>query len=218
MSLTDQLAAANMANRAQIPAPALAVIDRATAALTAADPTAGAVSVGDSAPSFELPNAIGQTIRLGDLLAQGPVVLTFYRGGWCPYCSLELKALQDALPAITEAGARLVAISPQTPDATLSTAEKKALSFDVLSDVGNAVAREYGLVFEAPADLVETYQGFGIDLEAANGDATHELPMPATFVIDLDGTVRYAFVDPDYTQRAEPADVVAALQALGVVA
>ncbi|WP_412070446.1 peroxiredoxin-like family protein [Rubrivirga sp. IMCC43871] len=216
MTLSDQLAAANSATRAQLPAPALAVIDRATATLTAADPTAGAVSVGDLAPSFELPNAIGQTVRLADLLAQGPVVLTFYRGGWCPYCSLELKALQNALPAITEAGARLVAISPQTPDATLSTTEKKALTFDVLSDVGNVIAREYGLVFEVPADLVEAYQGFGIDLEAANGDGTHELPMPATFVIDIDGTVRYAFVDPDYTKRAEPADVLAALDSLSV--
>ena len=107
MTLSDQLAAANESNRAQLTAPALSVMDRASAALAATDPAAGAVSVGDTAPLFALPNAIGQTVRLGDLLAQGPVVLSFYRGGWCPYCSLELKALQDALPAITEAGARL---------------------------------------------------------------------------------------------------------------
>lgn len=218
MTLADQLAAANQAGRDALPADALALIDRSTADLVATDPTAGAVSTGDPAPPFELPNAIGQTVRLADLLAQGPVVLAFYRGGWCPYCSLELKALQEALPALTEAGARLVAVSPQTPDATLSTREKKELQFDVLSDVGNAVAREYGLVFEVPADLVDAYRGFGIDLEGANGDATHELPMPATYVIGTDGTVRYAFVDPDYTKRAEPSDVLQALERLAAPA
>ena len=107
-----------------------------------------------------------------------------------------------------------MAISPQTPDASLSTQEKLDLAFDVLSDAGNAVARDYGLVFQLPDALVDTYRGFGIDLEASNGDDARELPMPATFVIDAAGTIRYAFVDPDYTQRAEPADVLDALQSL----
>lgn len=218
MSLSDRLAAANQAMREALPSDALGVIDRASADLEATDPVADALSVGDVAPDFELPNAIGQIVRLRDALAQGPVVLSFYRGGWCPYCSLELKALQDVLPQIREAGARLIAVSPQTPDATLSTRETMDLAFDVLSDEGNAVAREYGLVFRVPDDLVETYRGVGIDLEAANGDDAHELPLPATFVVDTQGTVRHAFADPDYTRRAEPTDVLAALRSLSVPA
>ena len=207
MSLQTDLAAANAANRARIPADVLAVMDGVTV-------DAHPLGEGDAAPDFTLPDATGKPVHLADLLASGPVVLAFYRGGWCPYCTLELRALQAALPEIESAGARLVAVSPQTPDASLSTAEKDSLSFDVLSDAGGDVADRYGLRWTLPDDLRAVYGQFGLDLETANGDDTFTLPVPATYVVATDGTIRFAVADPDYTTRAEPADVVAALHAL----
>ncbi|MEM0924882.1 MAG: peroxiredoxin-like family protein [Planctomycetota bacterium] len=171
-------------------------------------------SVGQIAPGFKLPDANGNTIELSSLLDNGPVVLTFYRGGWCPYCNIELRALQSALPQIQSQGASLVAVSPQTPDQSLSTAEKNELEFRVLSDFGNQVAADYGLVFSLPEPLRPIYADFGIDLPAYNGDETFELPVPATYVIDREGYVRYAFVNADYRRRAEPSDIVAALESL----
>lgn len=213
-SLTEALAEQNVAARQQIPDAALEVMDDATEQLRRSDLLDGAVDVGDTAPSFALPNATGDPVRLDDLLDDGPVVLSFYRGQWCPYCNLELRHLQAALSDVEAEGAQLVAVSPQTPDASLSTAEKHDLAFDVLSDEGNEVADAYGLVFSLPEPLREVYDGFGIDLPATNGDDAWTLPVPATFVIDTDGTVRYAFADVDYTHRADPADVVDALRDL----
>lgn len=169
---------------------------------------------GDQAVRFALPDAKGETVELDELLQQGPVVVTFYRGGWCPYCNIELRALQAALPEMRELGASLVAVSPQTPDQSLSTSEKNELEFSVLSDVGNKVAREFGLVFSLPESLRPIYAQFGIDIPAHNGDDSFELPVPATFVIDRDGQIKYAFVNADYQQRAEPSEIVAALRSL----
>jgi peroxiredoxin len=138
------------------------------------------------------------------------VLLTFYRGDWCPYCTLQLRAYQAILPQIRELGAGLVAISPQTPDNSLSTAEKKGLTFPVLSDAGNEVARQYGLVFS----LSETLRTVSADLTSYNGDDSWELPMPGTFVIAPDGTVRLAFVDADWTRRLEPAAILDTLRRL----
>ncbi|MDA2919441.1 AhpC/TSA family protein [Desulfobacterota bacterium AH_259_B03_O07] len=170
------------------------------------------LKVGDKVPDFNLPNAVGEEVRLKELLDKGPVILNFYRGGWCPYCNLELNAYQKRLPEINELGASLVAISPQTPDNSLSTAEKNELKFQVLSDVGNKVANQFGLVFKVPSELQEIYNNFGITLPKFNGDESWELPMPGTYVIDKDGTVSYAFADPDYTKRAEPDEVIAKLE------
>ena len=168
----------------------------------------------DQAASFALPDVNGDEVKLEELLQQGPVVLSFYRGGWCPYCNLELRALQAALPEIRELGASLVAISPQTPDQSLSTSEKNELEFSVLSDVGNQVAREFGLVFSLPESLRPIYAQFGIDIPAHNGDDSFDLPVPATYVIDRDGTIKYSFVNVDYQQRGEPSEIVAALRGL----
>ena len=170
------------------------------------------LKVGDRAPDFNLPNATGEEVRLKELLDKGPVILNFYRGGWCPYCNLELNAYQKLLPDINELGASFVAISPQTPDNSLSTAEKYELKFQVLSDVGNKLADQFGLVFKLPTELQELYNKFGISLPKFNGDESWELPMPGTYVIDKDGTVSYAFADADYTKRAEPDEVIAKLQ------
>jgi peroxiredoxin len=190
-----------------------AVMDRMVDELRRSGIAAAAPAAGDRAPGFELPDQAGRPVRLAALLERGPVVLAFYRGGWCPYCNLQLRAYQRALPEMRALGAELVAVSPQIPDASLSTAERNELAYPVLSDVGNRVARAYGIVFALPSEVIEYYvEHRGHDLTAANGDDSWELPVPATFVIDRDGTVRLADVDPDYTRRLEPAAILAALQ------
>lgn len=171
---------------------------------------------GTMAPDFALPDAVGDTVRLSTLLKKGPVVIAWYRGGWCPYCNLELAALQKALPQIEKAGGQLVAISPQIPDSSLSTKEKRELDFYVLSDVGNVVARKYGIVYTLPDDIRQSFIG-KLDLPAYNADKSWELPLAVTYVVDTDGTITYSFVDPDYRKRAEPAEIVKALQALSGV-
>lgn len=172
-------------------------------------------TVGDPAPRFTLPSATGTTVALDDLLAEGPVVLTFYRGAWCPYCNLALRTLQQHHPDITARGARLVAVSPQIPDESLTLTEKHGLAFDVLSDLGSDTAKQYGLAFDLPDDLAAAYDKLGLDLQRVNDGHPRTLPLPATYVIDRDGVIRWAFVDTDYTTRAEPADIIAALDAIG---
>jgi len=179
--------------------------------LAASDLTALSLDVGDLALDFKLSNAFGNLVRLGCLLKQGPVVVSFYRGEWCPYCNLELQALQQVLPDIYQRDAQLVAISPQVTDKSLSTLEKNSLAFEVLSDFNNIVARHFGLVFQLPQDLQDVYQGLGIDLKISNGDDRFELPVPATFVIDPQSVIRYAFVNIDYRQRAEPDEILEVL-------
>jgi peroxiredoxin len=173
-----------------------------------------AARAGDRAPGFILTGARGETVCLSQLLRSGPVVLSFYRGGWCPYCNLELRALQTILPRIRALGASLVAISPQTPEASLSTAEKDALQFPVLSDPGCDVAGAFGLAFELPSVLRPVYERFGHRLPSVNGGGDWLLPIPATYVIAADGVIALAFVDADYRNRLEPAEVVAALECL----
>ena len=135
-------------------------------------------------------------------------------GRWCPYCSLELLALQQALPEIQACGASLVTISPQTPDHSLETAEAHTLKFEVLSDAGNQVARKFGLVFAVPESIRPIYEKFSIDLQAANGTETFELPLPATYIVKANGTIVHAFVNSDYTQRLDPKDIVKVLKRL----
>jgi peroxiredoxin len=138
--------------------------------------------------------------------------VTFYRGGWCPFCNLELKAYQEVLPDVAAAGASLVAISPEKPDETISTAEKNALKFPVLSDVGQKVGRAFGLVYDFSDDLRIAYNGFGLDIPAKNGAVDEwALPVSATYVIGRDGTIIFANTDVDYRDRADPLDVLEAL-------
>ena len=173
-----------------------------------------AKSIGDIAPDFALPNVSGGRTRLSELLANGPVVISFYRGGWCPFCNLEFKALHDKLPEIKALGATLVGISPETLAVSKQTVLDHQLEFEVLSDEANHVARDYGLVMVVDEAIRPHYEQWGIDIPAANGDDTFELPVPATYVIDRDGVIRAAHVDKDYTRRMEPADIITALKAL----
>ena len=190
------------------------------ASSSADDAVGTALAVGDRAPDFELPDIDGGTVRLTDLLAQGPVVLTFYRGAWCPYCNTSLQGFQAELGDVLDAGGYLVAVSPQAEVGSQEMAASNALSFPVLSDVGNRVSRDYGLVFKVDDRTRAQYQAVGIDLPAVNGTdslagpgrGAWELPVPATYVIDTDGVIRAAFVEADYTRRADPRDVIAALR------
>lgn len=172
------------------------------------------LKTGDHAPNFTLPDATGKIVSLSETLTKGPVILTFYRGGWCPYCNLELRAYQRALPEIREAGAKLIAVSPQTPDASLTTKEKDELEFTVLSDVGGKVAHHYDLVFKLQDYLIDLYKQSGLDVPAHNGNDTWELPKPATFVIDQHGTIVFAHVDSDYRNRTEPSQVIKIVKGL----
>lgn len=165
------------------------------------------------APDFELPNANGEMVKLSSLLANGPVILTWYRGGWCPYCNIQLNAYNEDLNLFKEAGGQLVAISPEIPDSSLSTKEKNQLGFEVLSDVGNKVAGEYGVVYTLPPSLVEILGQF-IDISAYNADESHQLPLAVTYIIDTDQIIKYAFIDVDYKKRAEPSELLSVLKTL----
>ncbi|QDK31427.1 MULTISPECIES: peroxiredoxin-like family protein [Sphingomonadaceae] len=191
-----------------------AAMARADAELAATGIAGRALSAGQVAPDFILNDARGASVGLRDLLRTGPVVVSFYRGGWCPYCNLELRALQAILPQIVARGAGLVAISPELPDESLSTAERNALAFPVLSDTGLQVARDWGIAFDLAEELRPIYAQLGHALPERNGTAGWVLPIPATFVIASDRVVRLAFVDSDYRNRLEPAAVLAALDSI----
>jgi len=171
--------------------------------------------VGDPAPDFTLKNPVGEKTTLSEVLKKGPVVLTWYRGGWCPYCNIALAAYQEKLDEIEAAGATLVALTPELPDKSLTTSEKLKLDFPVLTDLNHGVAREYGLVFKLTPEVEKLYQDF-FDLSSYNGkDAgDEELPLAATYIIDQAGKIRWSFVEANYRERAEPADVVAFLKTL----
>jgi peroxiredoxin len=169
-----------------------------------------ALQVGDNAPNFSLTNALGEKVMLNDELKNGPVILMWYRGGWCPYCNLTLRAMQDMLPQYQAGGAQLFALTPEAPDKSISTTEKNELEFQVLSDYDNKVAREYGVIFKLTDEVKEYYEkGFG--LSEYNGNDKGELPLAATYVIGTNGKITYAFLDADYRNRAEPMAILEAL-------
>jgi peroxiredoxin len=168
--------------------------------------------VGDLFPAFELADPAGQKVTSAQLLGRGKAIVTFYRGGWCPLCTAQLRGFQKALPDIVKKGATLIAISPEKPQYTVTTKQKNELNFTVLSDVGYVFEKKIGVVYELPANLREVYKGFGVDLPAINGGSTWELPIAATFVVDAKGKVVYAFTDADYKVRAPMAEVMAALE------
>jgi peroxiredoxin len=215
MTLNAELHAFYTARQQQIPAEIRQIMRRAGQELADSGHTGRALAVGAQAPRFRLPSATGESVSLAGLLAAGPVVLTFYRGAWCPYCNIALRALQRHHDEFSARGARLAAVSPQIPDESLSLTDRHQLAFSVLSDVGSDTAKQYGLAFDLPDDLAAVYDRLGFDLQRVNGGHPRTLPLPATYVIDREGVIRWAFVDADYTRRAEPTDVLAALDALG---
>lgn len=217
MSLQDKLDAFKADFQAgkppyNVPRPVIETMQRATAELIASGAAAHALKAGDKAPAFTLGDPDGRAVSSAELLADGPLVVSFYRGVWCPYCNMELQALQAALPTFQALGAGLVAISPQTAPNSRKSVRQNALGFPILSDPHNDVAAAFGLRFELPDYLIELYKGLKNDLPAFNGDPSWSLPMPARFVIGQDGTILYAEVNPDYTRRPEPEDMLPALR------
>lgn len=176
---------------------------------------ANALTVGQNAPNFELPNPNGETVSLEHLLTQGPVIVTFYRGSWCPYCNLQLRALQARLEEIHTLGATLVAISPQVPDGSMTKDEISQMDFIVLSDQDANIASSYGVAWEVPEFLIEHMRkDRNLDLEAINNGNGNILPIPATFVLDRSGIITWRYVDVDYRTRSEPDDIIEALHKL----
>jgi peroxiredoxin len=201
-----------------VPHSVIETMHRATAELIASGAAARALKAGDKAPEFTLNDPDGQPVSSAELLVKGPLVVSFYRGVWCPYCNMELQALEAALPDFHTLGASLVAISPQTAVNSRKSVRQNALGFPILSDTRNDVAAAFGLRFELPDYLVELYKGLKNDLPAFNGDPSWTLPMPARYVIGKDGVILYAEVNPDYTRRPEPDDMLPALRAASITA
>ena len=201
-----------------VPPSVIETMHRATAELIDSGAAARALKAGDKAPAFTLNDPDGHTVSSADLLAKGPLVVSFYRGVWCPYCNMELQALQAALPAFETLGASLVAVSPQTAVNSRKSMRQNTLGFPILSDTHNDVAAAFGLRFELPDYLIDLYKGLKNDLPAFNGDPSWTLPMPGRFVIGQDGTIFYAEVNPDYTRRPEPEDMLPALRRAATVA
>ena len=209
-SLQEQLDAISGRTPEQIRARVEMAIDEIQSAREAVG-----LQIGDVAPDFVLPDALGRPTALRAALERGPVVLTFYRGEWCPYCNLQLRSLQHALADVRALNASLIAVSPQSPDHSLSLTEKHGLEFAVLSDVDQSVIRAYRVQFAVAGELRDLHLNvFHNDPRDRNADGSMNLPVPATFIIDRDGVIRARFVNADWRVRMEPADIIAALRAL----
>jgi len=174
-----------------------------------------ALKVGEQAPNFELPDALGNQIKLSGLLDNGAVVVTFYRGSWCPYCNLQFRALQAKLPEIQSLGATLVAISPEVPDASMTKNEISEMDFTVLSDQDAKVASKYGVAWEVPEFLLNHMRvDRNLDLKQINNGNGTVLPIPATFIVGTDGAIQWSYVNVDYRTRSEPDEIVEALKSI----
>ncbi|WP_417711052.1 peroxiredoxin-like family protein [Roseibium aggregatum] len=195
-----------------VPYSVIETMRRATAELIASGAAQKALKAGDTLPAFSLSDPDDKTVSSTDLLAQGPLVISFYRGVWCPYCNMELQALEEALPQFETLGARLIAISPQTPVNSRKSVRQNNLTFPILSDPHNDIAAAFGLRFKMQDYLVDLYKSLKNDLPAFNGDPSWTLPMPARYVVGQDGVIVYAEVNPDYTRRPEPEDMLPALR------
>jgi len=210
MSLEDELSQIRAVDKDD--APLQAAYQDLLSRLDRAETGERALKPGDVIPAFLLPNAEGRLIASDELLARGSLVINFFRGNWCPYCRQTLKALEAALPEIEAAGGQLVALTPDTGHHLADTKRIQRLSYEILSDVDGTVGLQFGVLFRAPAAYREVLAGYGIDLAERHGNGGGFIPLPATYVVDRAGIVRYAFVDIDFTRRAEPAAVVAALK------
>ncbi len=214
-SIEQQVDQFNVGFNEQIGPRLAAVFQQEQADLVAAGAPSHRVTVGDAVPDAELVDASGGSVRLSAALGDGPAVLVFYRGAWCPYCNITLRTYQrDLLPALQEAGVALVAISPQTPEGTEQIADAAELGFPVLSDPANVLVRRLGILTEPSADARSAHTDLGFDVADFNADRTGDIPFPTVLVLDQDRTVRFADVHVDYTTRTEVSEVLAALEGL----
>lgn len=214
-TLTEQLAEKAAASAQKTPIEIKQVMFKAIEDLKNSQILEKALKKGDKIPSFELHDVQKGRVQSSELLQKGPLLLIFYRGGWCPYCNLQLRDLQKNLKAIRSTGAQLVAISPEVPDQTAETVKKENLEYFVLSDADGEVGKKFGLMFQLPEDLKGVYLKFGIDLEKSNGNRNWELPLAATYIVNRQGEIIYSFVDADYKKRADTLDLIKILKELG---
>jgi peroxiredoxin len=214
-TIQEQSEQVKAASAGRLPPEVLETFGRDRAAWRAKGRPADAVAVGDVLSDFTLPDATGRDVTLSELVADGPAVLVFYRGGWCPYCNLALHQYQSELvPQLASYGATLAAISPQKPDESLTTAEKHGLQFAVLSDAGALVAKQLGIAFEPADDVLEAQRALGLDIRDGNADGSPELPMPTVLIVDPARVVKFVDVQVDYTSRTEVPEILAALTQL----
>lgn len=198
----------------KMPEETMKLFMEATKKLMASGIAEKALKNGDTIPEFTLQSTKGEQISSKQLLETGPLVINFMRGSWCPFCNLELVALEKTYKKIKELGANLIAIAPSLPEKLAISEEKQPFSFSLLSDLNNKIAKQFGLVFSLSEEIRPVYKEMGIDLPDHNGDDSYELPIPATYVIDKTGKIVYSFVDVDYTNRAEPEEIVKVLESL----
>src|SRR5689334_3269439 len=188
--------------------------DRLVERLIAAETAEHALKAGEKCPDFSLPTAEGGITRVSDLLAQSPVVLSFYRGQWCPFCSAELEALHIAEPDIRATGARLTAITPEAGGLALKVKRERKFEFDILCDLDNGVALQFGLVFRVPNDAIEFFNDINNNLPLIYDNASWFLPIPATYIVARDGTIAHSYVNPDFRYRLDPSEIVRVLSEL----
>ena len=191
-----------------VPAETQAIHARAIAELRRKNLAANILPLGAKIPEFQLQDHDGKSVSATDLLAEGRLVLCFIRGRWCPFCVGQMEAMNLIVPEIERAGAALIAVSPQTVKQSFFMHDQHRLRFPLLSDAGNQVARQFGLTYRVPELQAEVYRRAFVNLPFANGDESWELPIPATYILDRDGTVLYASANEDYTERPEPADIL----------
>jgi peroxiredoxin len=210
ISLKEEIQKLKDINKARTPNEIEQIFSRAITELQETGKVKG-IKAGGKAPNFTLKDTLGNDIELYEKLKKGPVVLTFYRGGWCPYCNLQLRAYEDIFPQIHAEGADLIAISLQKQDLSISLAEKNNLTFKLLTDIEGEASEKYNILFEVPTYLREVYEQMGVNLSEYNMGEKWSLPLAATFIIDKNALIRYSFVNVDYTERMEPIDILSIL-------
>jgi peroxiredoxin len=215
MKLQDKLDAFKAHFETKVATPEVVeIFHRTMAELIATGQAERALKVGDIAPTFKLVNAEGELVSSGQMLEQGPLVVTFYRGVWCPYCNIDLQAIEESIEEIRALGAQLVAVSMQTPENSLKSQRQNKLSYPILTDAGGKTADAFGIRWRLQDELIDVHKGFNIDLAVINGEPSWTLPMPARYVIGRDGKIAYAEVSPDYTKRPDPSELLPVLRAL----
>jgi len=211
MSLKKKLAAfaEEMSNNA--PQEVLETMGAEISELVSKQQSRHALKAGDRAPNFSLQDSTGNIIELNEVLRRGPVFLSFNRGNWCPFCSLEFKALQESVNEVEKKSGTILVISPQLPEKSQKLQQENGITYPILFDEANKVAEQYGLVFTLPEVLRPIHEDFGMDIPAHNGDQSYRLPYPATLAINTNGIITYSFINANWMDRAEPSEVIAAL-------
>lgn len=210
-TLAKQIESLNNELMQQVPVAVLEIFEKSITALKSENIETKIAEIGDQLIPFSLPNAANQLIYSKNILEKGKMILAFFRGSWCPYCNLELRALQENIAKITPKNVTLLAVSPQSTDHNTQLIEKHLLTFDVLADKDNLLAHQLGIRFELQEFALSTYEAMGINLEEFNNNKDNTLPVPAVFVVDCDGSILYKFADADYRNRLDIDELIQSL-------